>query len=141
MSAVDRMVAAARGRLNANERPLRFLVAGGINTLFGVAIYPALLLAVPALRTHYLVALAIAQALSLAVAFTTYKLLVFRTRGGALAEFGRFVPFYLVSYGCNWIGLPFLVHVGGLDPLVAQLVFIAFFTVASYFWHSKVTFR
>lgn len=53
------------------DRPLRFAAAGAVNTVFGLGIYPLLLWAVPAFQTHYLLALGIAQAVSLCFAFTT----------------------------------------------------------------------
>jgi putative flippase GtrA len=123
------------------RRPLRFLVAGAANTAFGIALYPALLWGVPALATHYLIALGIAQALSLCFAFTTYKLGVFRTRGNLAREFGKFASLYLVNYAANWAALPLLVELAQIPPVVAQLAFTAALIVGSWFWHSRVTFR
>jgi putative flippase GtrA len=122
-------------------RPLRFLIAGAANTAFGLAIYPALLWAVPMLRTHYLLALGIAQALSLCVAFSTYKLGVFRTRGNVAREFGAFSSFYLVNYAANWAALPLLVEGAGVPPVIAQLAFTLLLIAGSWFWHSRVTFK
>lgn len=123
------------------ERPLRFVIAGAANTAFGLTIYPLLLWSVPLLRTHYLIALGIAQAISLCFAFATYKLGVFRTRGNVAREFGTFSSFYLVNYAANWLALPLLVEAAGLAPVVAQLGFTAILIVGSYFWHSRLTFR
>lgn len=121
-------------------RPLRFLAAGAANTAFGLAIYPLLLWSTPVLRTHYLGALGIAQAISLCFAFATYKLGVFRTRGNFVREFGAFSSFYLVNYAANWAVLPLLVEVAHLPPVLAQLGFTAMLIVGSYFWHSRVSF-
>lgn len=123
------------------ERPLRFVAAGAANTVFGLGIYPLLLWAVPVFHTHYLLALGIAQAVSLCFAFTTYKLGVFRTRGNIAREFGAFAGFYLANYAANWIVLPILVEVGGIPPVIAQLGFALVIIVTSWFWHSRVTFR
>lgn len=123
------------------ERPLRFMLAGAANTAFGLAIYPALLWSIPAFRTHYLIALAVAQAISLCFAFATYKLGVFRTRGNVAREFGAFSSFYLFNYAANWAALPLLVELGGVPPIVAQLGFTAALILGSWFWHSRVTFR
>lgn len=123
------------------RRPLRFLVAGAANTAFGLAIYPLLLWSSPILHRHYLIALGIAQAISLCFAFTTYKLGVFRTRGNILREFGTFSSFYLLNYAANWATLPLLVEVAGLPPVLAQLGFTAVLIVGSWFWHNHVTFR
>ncbi len=120
---------------------MRFLVAGGINTAFGLAFYPLLLWSVPFLRTHYLVALALAQGVCLCFAYTTYKFGVFRTRGNTLREFSTFSSFYLFNYAANWAALPLMVEVGRLPPAIAQIGFTAVLIVGSYFWHSRVTFR
>jgi len=125
----------------SGRRPLRFAVAAAANTAFGLAFYPLLLLAVPALRTHYLIALGIAQAICLCFAFTTYKLGVFRTHGNVLREFGAFSSFYLANYAANWAALPLLVELGGVSPVIAQLGFTAVLMVGSYFWHARVSFR
>lgn len=123
------------------ERPLRFMLAGAANTAFGLAIYPLLLWSVPIFHTHYLIALGVAQAISLCFAFATYKIGVFRTRGNLAREFGTFSSFYLFNYAANWAALPLLVELGGIPPIVAQLGFTALLIVGSWFWHSRVTFR
>lgn len=124
----------------AGERPLRFALAGAANTVFGVAIYPLLLWSVPFLHTHYMLALGIAQAISLCFAFTTYKLGVFRTRGNLAREFGAFSSFYLFNYAANWAVLPLLVELAGVPPILAQLGFTLLLILGSWFWHSRVTF-
>lgn len=123
------------------QRPLRFLLAGAANTAFGLAIYPLLLWSVPAFHTHYLIALGVAQAISLCFAFATYKIGVFRTRGNVAREFGAFSSFYLFNYAANWAALPLLVELAGVPPIAAQLGFTALLIVGSWFWHSRVTFR
>lgn len=134
------MFQAARTRFFESGKPFRFVLAGGLNTVFGLSIYPIILLSLPYFKEHYLIALLIAQALSLCFAFVTYKFTVFRTKHGALREFGRFVPFYLISYAINFAVLPILVGVVGLDPVVAQVGFSLIMMVGSYFWHNNITF-
>ena len=123
------------------RRPLRFLVAGGLNTLVGLAFYPLLLWSVPILHTHYMIALGISQAICLCFAFIIYKLGVFRTRGNLAREFAKFASFYLINYALNWLALPLLVEAGGVPPIIAQVGFSLLVMVGSYFWHSRLTFR
>jgi len=130
-----------RARLAAQDRPLRYLAAATSNTLFGLLIYPLMLLTIPPLRQHYLVALAIAQASSLTFAFCTYKLGVFRTRSNLLREIPAFASFYLANYAANWVALPLLVEMASIPPMWAQIFFSLIVMVGSYFWHSRVTFR
>lgn len=130
-----------RARLASHGRPLRFLVAGVINTLFGLAIFPALLWSSDWLHRHYMVALLIAQVASVLFAFAAYRFGVFRTKGGMARQFGLFSSFYIVNYVINWIALPLLVEFGGLKPWIAQLGFACVVMIGSYYWHSRVTFR
>jgi putative flippase GtrA len=136
------MEASLSGRVRdaRTRRPFRYLVAAGFNTAFGLAIYPALLWAFPWLRVHYMVGLLIAQGLSLAFAYSSYKLGVFQTRGRYAREITAFLSFYGVNYAANWIALPALVEFAHIPPIIAQLMFSAVIMASSYFWHSKVTF-
>jgi putative flippase GtrA len=121
--------------------PMRYLVAAGLNTAFGFAIYPILLWTFPLLQKHYLIALMIAQATSLCFAYANYKLGVFQTRGRYAREITAFASFYLVNYAANWIALPAMVEFGHVSPIIAQLIFSVFILAGSYFWHSRITFK
>lgn len=136
------IVGYAGTRLRRGEgRPLRYLVAAGFNTMFGLAIFPVLLWTFDYLHRNYLIGLAIAQALSLFFAFATYKFGVFKTRGQVAREFAAFSSFYLINYAANWAALPALVELGGWNPIVAQLFFSLLVMVGSYVWHSRITFK
>lgn len=122
-------------------RPLRFLVAGGINTIFGVGIYPILIWTIPLFQHHYLVALATAQVTSLVFAYFVYKIGVFRTRANLIRELSTFTSFYLINYAANWVALPLMVEVAHIRPVVSQLFFNVVLITGSYFWHSRLTFK
>lgn len=124
-----------------SRRPLRFLIVGGINTAFGLAVYPVLLVALRPLGIGYMGALFVAQAVSLAFAYTTQKRWVFRTRGDVLNEFARFSSFYLGIFAANWLALPLLVEVAHLRPWIAQFGFALITVIGSWFWHTRLTFR
>lgn len=132
---------ALRDRLATHNRPLRFLVAGAVNTAFGLTIFPLLLWSSNWLERHYMVALLIAQVTSVLFAFSAYRIGVFRVKGDMAKQFGLFSSFYLFNYSLNWAALPLLVEVGGMHPIIAQLGFAVLLMGASYFWHSRVTFR
>lgn len=134
------LLRAVRARLATHDRPLRFVVAGALNTLFGLAIFPALLWSSTYLHHHYMIALLIAQATSVLFAFAAYRFGVFRTKGSMVRQFGLFSSFYIVNYIVNWVALPLLVEVGRLNPVIAQLGFAVIVMVGSYYWHSRVTF-
>ena len=119
---------------------IRYLVAGGLNTLFGLSIYPILIF-VFMLREHYLLALLLAQSSSLIFAFSTYKAVAFRTKGNTVREFSKFVPVYLINYAVAWIFVPILVEKAGCHPVVVQLMFVTICIITSYIWHNMLTFR
>jgi len=130
-----------RSLRKAGERPVRYLMAGGINTLVGLSAYPLLLWLSPWFHEHYLVALAIVQVFCLIFAFSTYKFGVFRTRTNIVNEFWKFSSYYLLNYAANWLALPLLVEVGKVPPIYAQFGFALCVIVGSYFWHSNITFK
>ena len=118
------------------------MVAGGMNTVFGLSIFPLIRWAVPFLHTHYQLALLVAQIISLCFAYGSYKLTVFRTgRAGMAREMGAFSGFYIIAAAVNWMALPLLVETLGLGPNIAQTGFSLLLMVSSYFWPSRLTFR
>ncbi|MDB5701572.1 MAG: GtrA family protein [Sphingomonadales bacterium] len=126
--------------LDRHIRTVRFAIAAGVNTAFGLTIYPLLLWTFSDLRHHYMVGLAIAQVTSLIFAFFVYKIGVFRTRANLLNEFSKFSSFYLINYAANWVALPLLVEIGGISPIISQFGFALILMAGSWFWHSKITF-
>ncbi len=122
-------------------RPLRFFIAGALNTILGVGLYPALVWTFDLFREHYLVALGICQAICLVFAFATQKYGVFQSRGNTKAEFSKFATFYVGNYAANWAILPLLVEIGKIDPVIAQIAFTLVVVLGSYFWHSRITFK
>jgi putative flippase GtrA len=128
-------------RLRAHETKLRFLIAGGLNTVFGLAIFPILLLALAPFGWNYLEVLVVCQVVSVCFAYATNKLLVFRTQGSYLAEFGKFASFYVLNFAVNLAVLPVLVEIGHIPPMIAQTAFVIIVVCTSYLWHSRFTFR
>lgn len=122
-------------------RPIRYLAAGGFNAALGLTFYPALLWLFPYFRTHYLVALLIAQVTCTVIAFTVYKLIVFRSQGNLIREFGSFIVFYLLNYMVNWALLPVMVEYFHMSPIIAQWLFVILLAASSYVWHSRISFR
>ena len=76
-------------------RFLRFLLVGGLNTLFGYAVYAVLIL----LHVHYAVAAFVGTVLGVLFNFKTTGILVFGTRDNRLIF--RFVGVYVITYILN----------------------------------------
>jgi putative flippase GtrA len=142
---VARALAVARRTVEQWLRPhgtkVRFLMAGAVNTAFGLGIFPILMWILTPHRVHYLVVLIISQCLSITIAFINNKYFVFRTTGNHVGEYGRFVLFYLSYFGVNLLILPIMVEHFHLNPIIAQTLFSISVILLSYIWHRNVTFR
>jgi putative flippase GtrA len=130
----------ARRLIRRHETKVRFLLAGALNTVVGLAAYPALLFLLAPLKLHYMVVLGMTQVTSVAFSYLTNKFLVFRTVGNYLRESGKFVLFHLSYFLVNLVALPLLVEIVGMSPIWGQTLFAVVVIITSYFWHSNITF-
>jgi putative flippase GtrA len=130
----------ARRLIRLHETKVRFLLAGALNTVVGLAAYPALFFLLAPLKLHYMVVLGITQVSCVAFAYLTNKFLVFRTVGNYLRESGKFVLFHLAYFLVNLVALPLLVEMFGMSPVWGQTLFAVAVIITSYFWHSNITF-
>lgn len=130
-----------RGRelLDQHQVKVRFLVAGILNTIFGLSTYPLFYYFLNT-KLHYLVILFLVQTLNLLFSFITNKFYVFRTSGNYKQEIPKFLMFHYSYILINILALPFLVEFLSIGPVVAQTSFALVVIVLSYFWQSKVTF-
>jgi len=129
-------------RLFEQER-IRFLVVGGINTVFGYAVF-ALLYVTGGHVIGYLGSLYISYVVGVSLAFVLHRRVTFRaheTGGNPVLDFLRFSSVYVVSLVVNTIGLPLLVEFGHLPALVAQAIMVVVTTVISYVGHKYFSFR
>lgn len=122
------------------SRKVRYLLAGGWNTVFGygagLAIY-----GLCAEHLHIVVIGILANVIAITMAFLTYKLFVFRTKGNWLGEYLRSFIVYggLAPLG---IGLLWLLVEGMRMPFwLAQGIVVLTTIVVSYLSHSRFTFR
>ena len=119
---------------------IRFLLAGFLNTVFGLGTFPALYFMLATFKLHYLIILAISQVICITFAFLTNKFLVFRTKGNYIPEILKFITFHLSYFIVNLFALPVLVELFHLGPVIAQSLFAILVIASSYFWHSRITF-
>jgi putative flippase GtrA len=127
--------------LNEHQKKIRFLIAGGINTAVGLAVYPILYLLLQPYGVSYLKALILAQIICITFSFISNKYFVFKTKGNIKTEYPKFFAFYGFYFVLNLICLPIMVEVLHLNPMVAQPLFSIAIVVSSYFWHSTITFK
>jgi putative flippase GtrA len=115
-------------------------VIGAYNTAFGYAAFTLIYLFFH-VRLHYLTIMVIAHVLAVTNAFFGHRFLTFRVHGHLLSDFLRFNLTYLGALFVGIVGLPFLIEVGHLHPLVSQALLIALTTVGTYILHKRVSFR
>jgi len=126
--------------LALHGQKLRFVVAGGLNTLVGLAAFPALYFLLQPLALGYMAILAISQALCIGFSYLTNKFLVFKTSGDYVGESLRFAAFHLGYFILNLVVLRFCVESFGFSPVPSQLIFAVLVIITSYLWHSRITF-
>ena len=118
---------------------LRYLLAGGWNTLFGYGIGVGFLYAFHGRLNAAEIGIA-CNVLGISMSFLTYKLFVFRTKGNWIKEYLRCYLVYggagLIGTGLLWLFVDF-VH---LAYWLAQALVIILTVIVSYFGHAKFTF-
>lgn len=116
---------------------LRYLVVAGCTSLGYVGLVALGLW----IGWHYMVAILVAQAITIASAFPAYRNLVFRSKGTVWADFLRFLSVWASGAIAGLVATPFLVEVFGMPPLLAQVLAIVVIAVASYLGHRFFSFR
>ncbi len=126
-------------RWQSHEK-FRFLVIGACNTVFGYLVFVGAFVLLRK-RLHYLVILILAHFISVLCAFLGHKFLTFKAQGHLIADFLRFNLTYLGALALGMLGLPFLVEVCRIHPLISQAFLIIISTVGTYVMHKKISFR
>lgn len=141
------------GRRLAEIESVRFLVIGGLNTLFGIAdslvMVKLMLLIVPTHpKTMGTVAIGLSSMINIGVSFLTYKWFVFRTKGNYLKEYLRSLLIYLPNLAVSTLALAPLATVlrrwiGRESTAVYAAIGIIVIAgiIFSFFGHKNVTFR
>jgi putative flippase GtrA len=137
---------------------IRYLMVGGVNTLFGYGCFTVFNMALSGLGPHaYLLASLLSNLVAISAAFLAYKWFVFRTRGNYLREWLRCLAVYSTGIVVTLAGMPIVVtllrgtSLGGIQfggtPLRAHAPYIAAAVMAllvvglSYLGHKHVSFR
>jgi putative flippase GtrA len=115
---------------------IRYLVAGGLITLFYLGIYGALL----AFGVQYFVAILCAQVVTIALAFPTYRRFVFGPGESLARDFVRFASVWVGGAVAGLIGTPLLVELFQWNPFLGQVLAIVVVTMANFLIHRFWTF-
>ena len=113
---------------------LRFLVVGGINTVFGYGIFALFIL----VGLHYILAALISTICGILFNFKTTGAIVFRNRDNRLNF--RFFGIYLFTYLLN-IGLLKIFDMAGIGSLVSGAIIVLPMAFVSFLLMRKFVFR
>ncbi len=116
-----------------------FILVGSLNTAIGYVIYLILLYVLGA--KSYQSALALSWFLTSFIAFTTQKLLVFKTKGNWFSEYVRCLLAWSISYMLNVVLLEVFVTYFMLNAMIAQLIATCCVTVVTYIMLRYFAFR
>jgi putative flippase GtrA len=128
-------------RLKNFDKQFRFLIVGGINTIFGFSIYPLIYLLTRGFDIFYVWVLVPSQIIAVSFSFATYKYFVYKTSGNHIREYGKFSFFHVVMFTLNLLALPLLVEGFGINPMIAQTIFSFLVVSTSYIWYQKIAFK
>lgn len=131
----------AQTLIHRHEKKLRFLIAGGLNTVIGLSVYPILYYFLEPLGVGYIQVLLLAQIICITFSFISNKYFVFKTKGNIKKEYAKFFMFYGLYLVLNLICLPFLVEAIQISPIISQTFFSIAIIISSYFWHNFITFK
>jgi putative flippase GtrA len=145
---------AAIRRVLPGAEVIRFLMVGGFNTVFSLALYSACVIVFSYLLPHRGkpliadIAFAISTPVGITVAFLGYKHFVFRTKGNYFKEWIRCFAVYSVSFPMSLVILPtathlfeYIVTIRKYAPFLAGLVNSIAIACYSYFAHKKFSFK
>lgn len=118
---------------------LRYLLAGGYNIVFGYGLF-AILILILGDHVHYLLILPVSHLIAVTNAYHAYRLFVFRDATRGMKSYLRFHSVYLGSLGFGMVGLPALVEIVGLSPILAQGILLVTTVVMSYILHKRFSF-
>ena len=112
---------------------LRFLVVGGINTVFGYSVFALFIL----MGLHYVLAALLAQICGILFNFKTTGTIVFKNKDNRLIF--RFFAVYLFTYLLN-IGLLKLFDMADIGPLIAGAIIVLPMAFVSFLLMRKFVF-
>lgn len=118
---------------------IRFLFAGGWNTLFGYACF-VLVHSLAGQALGPFATLVAAYAMALPMAFLTHKHLVFRRQGDTWTQWRRFALSNACIFAANLALVPAVLALTAWPVLLVQAGFIVLSTLASYLAHSRYSF-
>ena len=122
------------------RQEIRYLLAGGWNTLFGVG-SSFLFYWLLHHRIHYMVILVLTNLLAVSMAYVIYKKYVFCTHGNIFREYIKFYTVYGAAIVFGLVSTPFCIEVVGINFYISQLLILVVTVAFSFVCHKRFSFR
>jgi len=119
------------------DRKVRFLFVGVLNTIFGYAVYALFIY----LKMHYFLAQFLGGILAIAHSYLWNKYFTFRSPGRSASEIIRFVSVYAISYLLSMVILYVSIEYFKWNAYMAGVACLFVTTVISYVGHKNISFR
>ena len=117
---------------------VRFLITGGINTLFGYLVYAC---GVVVFGLSYFWAIVLSYVVGVTFSFFMFRAFVFTTGDRGWRSYTRFIPTYVVIFAANVAALHILVDLAGWNKLLAQAVVVPGCAVLSFIFNRIFVFK
>jgi putative flippase GtrA len=127
-------------RRSLADQRFQFLLVGGINVLQGIGWFAVLQLLLGDFLPYILV-LVLVYVISIPIAFSLYRVLVFTAAGPWPTELARFTLVQAASFAVNMAALPFFHELLGVPLLISQILSIGVVVVFNYTGHLYFSFR
>jgi putative flippase GtrA len=118
----------------------RFLIVGGLNTLFSLSLF-SVLLWIGNDYFHYQVILVITHIICVTTSYIGLKWLVFRTRGTVVYEYLKTHLVYLFVLGANAVCLYVFVELFTMQVILSQALATVVIVIVSYVGSKYIAFR
>lgn len=120
--------------------PLRFLLVGGVNFVFGYLVFAVLYWS---FSGHWpdAVIVTVATVIGITESYLAHRFLTYRARGTWWREYLRFYVVYGAQYVVNLVAIWIFVTRLSLNAYVVQFVISVLLTVVSYWAHKNYSFR
>lgn len=119
------------------DRKIRFLFVGVLNTIVGYGAYALCIFA----GLHYFIAQLIASVIGITHSYLWNKFFTFRVLKRSVSEAVRFVLVYAAAYGINMILLYVMIDKAGMNAYIAGAAGLITTTIISYTGHKYISFR
>ena len=120
---------------------LRFVLVGGWNTLFALALFALIF----QFSDNYKLSLIVAHFTSVLQSFLTFRFFVFRANlnkdANFLLEYLKMNLVYLIYFGLNYFLLVLFVEIFKIYPIIAQVIITCILMVYAYIANKYFTFK